>query len=357
VTGAELAWRPLDASHADDLSAINRACPLQSAFTFRFDRDPDFFAWPRLVFDECNYFGGFDGDRLVAYCMAGFRTGWTGSEFGRYGYVGDLRMLPAYRGRGLVVPAFKHVLASVPADVRAGYALVALGNRAAERLVQKVHIDGISIVPGRSVNVVSIPLFGAPRERHMVAIRDARDVDASAIAALLRRACAQRLFAPRHDDGDVARRVRDGDMLVAESSGRLRGVIAWTDLTSVRRTTILRYPASYAPVRAGWGMMRAVTRGMAAFPVPGEPLRSVIVTDLAAEGDDRAVLRALVRRAMAAQAGRGLHVLQVCGTAGEPALESLRGMIRFSFHSHIWLLSHGALAPVTHAPYFDLRLF
>lgn len=356
MTSASCSWRRLDASHAAELTAINRACPLQSAFTFRFDRDPDFFAWPRLVFEKCNYFGLFDGERIVGYCMAGFRSGWTGEQFSQYGYVGDFRLLPAYRGRGFVASSFAHVLAAIPTDVRAGFCLVARGNRAAERVMQRADVPGVTLVEAGGIDVVNIPIIGAPRIRHDVAIREARDADVNALADLLRRSCKGQLFSPRHDDSEVARRVHEGGVLVAESASRVVGVIAWTQLTPVRRTTILRFPPSYLAVRLGWRVIRTFAAGMTAFPAPGEALRSVIVTDFAAEDHDRSVLRALMRRAMAAQLGRGVHALQVCGTPGDHVLQSLAGLLRFSFESNVWLLYRGDAPAVTRPPYLDLRI-
>lgn len=356
MTGDTCRWRAVDESCADALKAINRACPLESAFTFRFDRDPDFFAWPRLVFDSCRYFGLFDGDQMVGYCMTGFRDGWTGERFGPYGYVGDFRLLPAYRGRGFVASSFAHVLATVPAEVRAGFCIVARGNRAAERVMQRARVPGVALTEAGAIDVVSLPLIAMRRVRHQVAIREARASDVGALADLLRRSCTNRLFAPRHDDGEVLRRVHEGGVLVAEAAGRLRGVIAWADLTPVRRLTVLRFPRAYLGVRLGWRAVRAFAPGMASFPAPGEALRAVIVTDLAAEQSDPAVLRALVRRAMAAQSGRGAHALQLCGTPGDAVLQSLAGLIRFSFESNVWLLTQGDAPAVTRPPYLDLRL-
>ena len=48
---------PLDRDHSNQLLALSRACPIEADFTFWFDRSPDYFAWPKAVFDSHHYFG------------------------------------------------------------------------------------------------------------------------------------------------------------------------------------------------------------------------------------------------------------------------------------------------------------
>ena len=44
-------YRLLDRSFGEKLLAVNRACSIAADMTIRFDREPDFFAWPDRVFE------------------------------------------------------------------------------------------------------------------------------------------------------------------------------------------------------------------------------------------------------------------------------------------------------------------
>ena len=352
-----VSYRPLDDGAGSDLLSLNRACPLESQFTFRFDREPDFFAWPRAVFERFQYRGAYVDGGLAGYCMAGYRTGWTGTHFATWGYVGDLRVHPDYRGRELMQPVYDQLVAAVPADADQGLFIINQGNAAGDRLAKRLRLSGVTVARGGTLEVVSLPLLFA-RGRDDRKIREARREDSPAVAALLRERSAGRLFAPRFTEDEIAALIASSSVLVAETAGQLRGVIAWTDLTDVRRTTILRYPGTYAPIRAAWSIVQQFSRGMASLPRVGAPLRTATVTHLAAREDDRAVIRALVTRAMDAQSGRGIHLLQFCGMTGEPSLQSMAGLPRFRFRSDVWLLSrenvvnNRAMQP----PYIDLRI-
>lgn len=349
---AALSYRQLDTSSAPELLAISRACPIESRFTFRFDRDPDFFAWPSAVFDSFQYLGVFAGDRLVGYCMAGYRRGWTGEDWGRWGYVGDVRLLPEFRGGHVIQEAFDQLAAAAPDDVNVGFFIVNRGNAIGSRIAQHLRAGSFAATHEGTLDVVSLPILGAS-VREADSIRDARPKDIQAATFLVREGSAGRLFASCPQE--TAAFGIDDNVLVASIGGRVRGVISWRDLGDVRRTTIVSYPLAYWPVRIAWCAARLVRSGIARLPRPGESMRAATVTHLAARNDDLAVLRSLVLAATARLAGRGTHLLQLGGMTGEPCLEALKGLPRFHFRSDVWLLSKQPVTP-SRPPFVDLRI-
>ena len=68
----------LTRDHNDELVGLFRASPIVADFTVCFDRHPDFFRFPELVFDSFDYRGIFVDDSLVGCLMAAQLRGWVG---------------------------------------------------------------------------------------------------------------------------------------------------------------------------------------------------------------------------------------------------------------------------------------
>ena len=337
---APITFRPLGRTAGADLLAVNRACPIKSDFTFRFDREPDFFAWPSQVFESFSYTGIFVGETLVGYGMVGFNTGWTADGRGPWAYAGDVRVLPGFRGGGLTLRLFEALIETQPPEVPGGFFIVKRGNRSGERIARQFRSTAISVRPAGIFDVVNLPILGVGRRSERQASRPARASDIPDIALLLRRASEGRLFAPPFSDDELARTWSDRGLervLVVEREGCLQGVIAWHDFGEVRRTTVLRYSARSWPLRAAWRLARRSDPTIAALPEPGDALRAVTVTHLAALDDDPWVQRALLVAALRAEAGGRTHLLQVGGMRGEGGLRAVQGMLRLRFSSEVWV--------------------
>jgi hypothetical protein len=355
----------LDREANRELLAINRACPIEADFTFYFDRGADFFAWPDAVFDDYWYAGIRDAERLVGYCMAGHRHGWTGAEWGTWFYIGDARVLPRYRGHGLAQRAALNFKQINPERVRLGIALVKKGNAPAERIVRTA--DPTLFVRRKlcDFEVANFPLLFAPRAPTGVAVRQARWRDAEAVAALMRGAYERRLLAPRVDEGWIRRTwsrpgLGPADHLVAERGGRLVGIVGLRDLAPMRRTRVLGYPWRAQLLRVVYGLLRHFPgAGAPPLPPPGEAFRSVTAVDVAVERNDPAVLRALLATAIPAYRARGYHLLHLGFAVGDSLRSATRGLPSQRFRSDIHLFvrpDHAPAAADAAPPVIDLAM-
>ena len=354
--------RPLDATFGQACLAVNRACPIEAEFTLRFDREPDFFAWPERVFDSFEYLGIFVADRLVGYFLTGLRAGWTGSKWGRWAYFGDYRIMPEFRGRHLGFRALAEVVRRLPDDIGIGCFIIAQGNRTTGfvrllgLLQTKVHHAGL-------LEVYSLPVFRQPGFKGHCQIRPGVPDDLPALASLVRRQWEGRLFGlSLSKDLSICEwkeTFSRGRVLVAHHESGLCGVVAWTYLGDVRRTTVVRYPARSWPIRALWAAARRLDRRVIDLPVAGEAIRAATVILLTAEGDDPQVLRELLIGVRRAQVGIGIHLVQVAGFAGQNVLEALKGMLRVRFCSDVWIATRRNTPPtdILHQPpVIDLAL-
>lgn len=368
----EVEIRPLDASDTPALLELNRASPLEAGLRFYFDRAPDFFRWPRTVFDAYRYVGAFVGTGLVAYAMEARYQGWTGRDWGPIAYLGDVRVHPAHRGARLaerVVRAIEStMLQSAPDAVpRLGFFLVKEGNAAAERLAVTVSPSSYRTRRLCRVETLTIPMLGPGRSRRVAPatpVRRAEPRDMPALAAFLRRRYRGRLLAPHVTDERIGQRVAPPNAgvdpvrhYVAERDGNVCGVLGLWDLGGMHRTVVLRYPLSALPLRVVYPVVRAVRRTAPSLPRPGESLRAWTSTDVAVIDDDPAVLRALVAAATTDLAGRGFHVMHFAFAEGDPLRAAFDGRLADRFGSTIHLLSTADVSGdviASRPPYVDL---
>jgi hypothetical protein len=336
-----VSYRPLEHPAGTDMLAINRACPIRSAFTFRFDREPDFFAWPSQLFDSFDYTGIYAGEALRGYVMAGFRDGWTGERFARCAYAGDLRLVSEFRGHGLALGAVQAAFARLPHDVEAGYFIVHRGNRAARKLAERGPLTGCRLRRAGTFEMVNIPVaLAGIRRRGEGGTCRLSPADLPAVTRLLQRDIAGRLFAPRLDEESVWDALGGPTFErthASRSGGRLVGFVAWRDFWDIRRATVIRYPVRSWPIRAAWAAAALVHPGRPPLPPVGGALRSLVVTHIGTDGQDPSALRALLRGVIDSEAGRGAHLVQIGAMHGNRPLEAARGFVRSRFCSDVWV--------------------
>lgn len=355
----------LDRKANPEMVAINRQCPIEADFTFYFDRGSDFFAWPDAVFDDYWYAGIRADERLVGFCMAGHRQGWTGADWGTWFYVGDARILPQYRGHGLARQTAVKFEQITPERVRLGIALVKKGNAPADRIVRTADSTRFMRRTLCEFEVSNVPLLFKPRAPAGVAVRRARWSDAEAVVDLMRQAYDRRLLAPRVC-AEWIRRTWDrpglgpDDHLVAERAGRLVGIVGLWDLAPMRRTRVLAYTWRADLLRLVHGLVRRLPDvGAPPLPPPGDAFRSITAVNVAVEEGDPAVLRALLAAAIPAYRDRGYHLLHLGFAAGDPLRSATDGLLTQRFRSDIHLFvdpDHAPTAADALTPVIDLAM-
>ena len=326
--GIEL--RSVDRDAGPDLLAINRACPIEADFTVCFERAPDFFKWPDIIYDRYQYTGIYEGERLIGYGMAGQLPGWTGAHYGPTFYGGDARILAGYRGKRLAEIALRHTLDTLPDEVSIGFGLVKEGNGPAQQTVEKGYSAKFEEAHRIRLEVANVfLLYGWPRPAVNVRRADIEDLDE--MATLFNRVHRGRLFAPHLDAAALEQAftlpglARD-QWWVARRNGRIVGMVGAWDQSSFHRTTVLRLSPWGQVLRGSYGAAsRLLTR---AAPLPGvdEPFRSLTLTRLAVEDNDLSVFRALLASVVNANVGRGYHMIHV-GFVGDDPLRQATAFV------------------------------
>lgn len=320
--------RTLEDVAGEVLLEINRACPIEADFTLLFDRAPDFYAWPRAVFDDFRYSGAFQNGELVGYSMVAWRRGLADGEYRTCVYGGDMRVVPKARGLGIGRALAQAGRESCPEDTAAGFAIVKEGNTPATRLVNKPGWVGAAIEPTRLPSLVAYNVFAlrAPATVSSLRVRPAEPADLEPLAELSRRAAAGRLFAPETTPESLAELRQKVDRLwVAERAGRIVGGVAAWEQTPLRQTRVLRFSAVGKLLRLAYAGAAKLVGGAPA-PSAGEVLRSLTLTHLAIEERAPEVLAALVAQGVHEARARGAHLVSLALHAEDPLQAGLRGL-------------------------------
>ncbi|MBW2455108.1 MAG: hypothetical protein JRI68_11390 [Deltaproteobacteria bacterium] len=363
---APLTFRPLDRSCGERMQAINRACPIEADFTFFFDREPDFFAWPEAVFDRHVYLGGFAGQDLAAYAMLGFSQGWHGDHHGELFYAGDARVLPAERGRGFTQDAGASLREQMPSR-SLGYGIIKQGNDRALGAFRRASWPDTEVQLLGTLEVANVLLLRRIKPRAALVVRRARPQDLPAIVALMRRAYEQRLFAPLITEPGL---LADAQGLpgfgldcyyLAFRGDELVGALGAWDMDPVRRTKVLRYGWRGHAIRLAYQAGGLVFRSAAPLPRPGQSFRALTITRMAVPSADPAILGDLLTAVANDHLGRGYHMMHVAFCGDDPLRPAVAPFMVQRFCSDLFVIARGiALGPLRRtsawrSPYVDLR--
>lgn len=318
--------RPLGPEDDAAMLAVCRACPIEAALRLLFDRGDRLHDWPDRVFDRYRYVGAFVGGQLVGYTMLGWLTGWLGDGDGPYGYLGDARILPAFRRQHLATRLVQTLLEPPPDDLRGGLALVAAGNHAA--LASVGGRPGMR--HGATLHVRNLPLFAAPRWEMPpgYSTRPAGDADLEPMADLFRRAWAGRPFVPHLDARGLHQRLHrfglvSEDVTLVTHGGDVAAFgVAW-DMAPFHVTRVLGYSLAGRLQKLAWDVA-ATCAGAARLPAPGEPLRALTLSTWATH--DASALRALLAGIGVRHRRSGHHLLHLGLMEGDPLAAAVDGL-------------------------------
>lgn len=373
-------WSVRLATRADNdtLCALLREVPLPGPVALAQERDPDFFRLedahrPGLV-ETVVAHSEADG-RLVGCGTYVVRDAWMpeGAR-GRVGYVCDLRVRPGWRG-ARVLPAMGRAALERARDVHGVHVLhaaLAETNRRVVAAVQRGRPERLPMPVARRMtpyDMAAVQPMGrrAPRPPAGVEVATGTRADVEEVAAFLARGQRGRTFGYVVDRKLLETRFQhwpgfgpESFLLLRDRSGRLVGCAAPWDPSPFRRTRVVAYsPAmrAYRALHAGLARLW----GEAPLPAPGGCFRYAFLTHCEVEGDEPALLEALVGAALERLRGSGLHFLGVMAPRGSPLQRALRGpwVHRTRLCLHSLALPDGPFAATdfsTARPGFELAL-
>jgi GNAT superfamily N-acetyltransferase len=324
---------------------------MQADISLIVERDPDFFALGRARGTAHTFLAEADG--AVIGCLSTWRhSAWRGGTPSDICYIGDLRVAPEQRRRGvatqLVSVLDKYLATLPPAPLLLA---TGAGNSAVARLADTFGVGDEPLARFTSWQLLPVMLMKFPA---IVDIGAAEARDEAELVGLLDEFYQHRDFSPVFGGGALRQLLarspgaKLSDYLIARSGGRIVAAIGLWDASSVRRTRVVGMPPWLRSLGAvARGASRVVA--MPPFPQVGTLLQFRYIRHAAFAEGHMDALRVLLRCAVNQARACGEHfVLYTCAD-DDPLCAGVTGLPRLSFHYCISAVDSAAKIPVSDA--------
>ena len=339
------------AGPADDAAVrrLLRENPMPGALALTLEREPSSFIGAALEGDvhDTVLCVAPDG-RVVGLGSRAVRDGFINGEPARVGYLGQLRLDPAYRfRRRLIERAFAvlHERHRATGGARVYATTIIEDNRVARRLLGSGRLRIPTYREREAFCTLALPLRRPPRlgPSPGTLVRAAAASDLPAISACLLRNYARYQLAPRWTVEELThpertRGLRPEDFFVALRGGEVVACLALWDQQRFKQSVVRGYSGTLRWTRH---LVNAAAPllDLPALPPAGSTLRCAFLSHLAADGDDGGLLCPLVAKALARARGEGLDYVTL-GLAGRnPLLGAVKRAFRhFEYRAVLYLV-------------------
>lgn len=356
------------------------ATPMPGSVAIRFEREPDYFLGCPIMGDPCDVLIARhvpDGELAGMLCRAE-RPAFVNGRETRIGYIGQIRAAPRFAGRWLLqrgLPLFRRqsppgmlyfgVMARENPRARGaffgprragGFATTRMAGWTTCALVLRAADGAQKGSPSRSPGG---PL-GAAGSGLTIHRGSAGTIEE--IVGFLRRIGSTRQLYPayRVDDflgGERTRGLALDDLLVARRARAVAGVIGMWDQSRYKQDVVASLGPALERIGSGYDVGARLI-GARPLPRPGQMIQAGFVSFVAVEGDDPAVLRALLREARALAWRRGMTYLTIGLADRDPLLAAVRRSLAITYRSDLFVLSWDPAGPAARldarVPYIEI---
>jgi hypothetical protein len=294
---------------------------------------------------------GPDGRAIACFGLS-YRNVFVEGEPTRVAYVGDLKVDPQHRTKGMAKAlarwAYGAVLDEMGADFF-GYATVLRGNAAVMGLFDALTSEGglgIDITQVGTIRSHSIPLLWRRRSRDSTIVVDrASKEDLDEMVSLWQQVAPTRQFAPVHDAESFVAWTQSApgldisDYLVARrGNGRIAGFLGIWDQHQFKQMKVVDYSKQLRPIRSAFNVA-ASPMGVPPLPPPGGEVQYRTVVNVCVPGVAPEVLRALLLGAYGELRTGGYSLLTIGLDVRDPLAAALRGLLAQPTDVEAWVIT------------------
>ncbi|HKB08964.1 MAG TPA: hypothetical protein VKF61_11845 [Candidatus Polarisedimenticolia bacterium] len=333
----------------EDLRRLLRDSPVGGEIRLTFEREPGFFLAPAAegVTQHTVIARDPSDGRLVGMGSRSILEAFVNGEPRRLGYLSQLRLAPACRGRRRLLAGGYTLLRGTRAPDEAPFDITTIvaDNRAARRLL----LTGVPGLPTyRPLETFVTLLVPAARRRPGrpgLTIERGSTALLPEIAACLDRNRRRLQFAPRWPSAGPGAQVpepgpRSEDFLLAVGRTGVVGCVALWDQSAFKQVVVRGYGKRLARLRPWLNRVSGVL-GLPRLPDPGQRLSHAFLSHLAVDDDSVAIFAALIDAAR--DRARSLeHEGLVLGLASRnPFLREMRRRFRARRYVSLLCAVHG----------------
>lgn len=303
-----------------DIRRLLRDNPLGGRYGISLEREPDAFAGHAGTYILARHHG-----TAIGLCERVVHPVFLDGQVRLLPYLGALRVAPGHRHR---LPVLRGGFAALrgleqPDDLPFALTAITADNTPARRLLTA----GLPGLPLYQPLADYATLALRPRRGRVAAdIATATAADLSELAGFLHRLGLGHPFAPVWTEDDL-RRLGAENLLISRGADGIRGCLAVWDQRAVRQVVVRRYPPLLGRLRP-LANLAAPLLGLPRLPAPGMAIPQAVLSAVAVEKDDPAVLLALVAAALDQAARRGLAAVLFGCAAAHPWRAAVRRRYR-----------------------------
>ena len=338
LAGGRLRFEHVTHRNESEVRSLLRETPVPGWISLSYEREPDYLLGTTIEgpTQQTVIARLAEDGRLVGTFSRAVRPAFVNGATRPLGYLGMLRMAAPFRGRTRFLregyEACRRCLHEP--EVTPWYVTSIIEDNAPARRVLEAGLPGLPTY--RAVDrfvTLALPSQrrAAPSPRGVSVVRGSREFLPD-VAACLQRNYARYQFAPLWRAADLCspercRGLRPEDFLVALRGDRVAGCLALWDQRSFKQHVV----RGYDPRVARWRRpINLATRllSLPRLPEPGQALQEACLSLAAADGDDSAVMTALVAAALREAHQRDLAFVTLGCSARNPMLAALQSRFR-----------------------------
>lgn len=319
------------------LCDVVRKVHLRGALDITQERDPDFFALPRMHLADDTVWVVENDDHQIGACgTIVVRDAWIDGRIARVGYLSDLRAIPGHRAARALAAGYGQVMGHVAETLGAErfYTVIFDSNELAKQaLVQRKK----KVRKNQPIYQVMTPFamtsvqFTRRKPKPSRTIRRATSADLDALVTFLAAQSKRRTMGYVFDQAMLEARFEhwpdfsiESFLLALDDGGRIVGTLAPWNTHPFKRTRVLGYHGHMWWVKTVFDLGAAVLR-YPPLPKAGDCFDFVFLSHLEIVDDDPAVLRDLLLAAYAELDGTGLHFMSAMIPRGSPLQAAFSG--------------------------------
>ena len=338
----------LDHSHNQEMLDILEKSPMiSSGLELHFDKSPDIFATTRLWSEDFKYFGVFVNDSLAGFGMYLTYTGYINHKPEKILYIGNFCIDPIHRKKGLLHRLGAYINHNVPHDCHAVFCMILQGNKRAERYFT----PGSNLLSFLPITRTMLPyvtrsiLILRPKKipfDHLV--RRASKSDIPEIDKFLRKVEKPEFLMPvaNYDSMEKRLSMRTGldieDYFLAHKNGEMIGLCAAWDVSTFKRTRIIRYKGTMKIIRFIYKLLSRIFN-YPDLPARGGAIKELYISDVLIVNDDVAVFRSLITGIYNTYQKKRYNLINVGSYKGDPLLNATKSFFSTSLNSNIYYSS------------------
>lgn len=309
----------------DAIRRLLRENPTAGEVSLSFEREPNYFAGAGLAGARDLTVVAYAGDRLVCLGHCATRNGWVGDEVKKVGYLGELRLDAAVRGRFDIIRRgyefFRDLQQADPADVY--FTSIGADNTRARRFLES-GLRGLPIYAFLSELVtLVIPVRGGPKARLPAKVRaiPATPDRLEEMIEFLNTKAARHTLGTAWTKAQWVNLERHGlalgDVRLLVRDDKIVGCGALWDQRGFKQTVIRGYAPTLGRSRPLLNLV-APLLGTPRLPPTGTELPHAFLSPFATEAGSDALLAGLISSLLPSAAERGLEFV-IVGLAGNDA--------------------------------------